>query len=126
MGSNGHPFTTSAESLIHIALPPGTPEQAETAVRRLIELTAVLARRCAQLQEALDTRVVIEQAKGVLAERFKLEPDQAFDVLRRSARSNRMTLRDLATHVVTAEHTPWEVSAHLDGARVPSKLAQPG
>ena len=54
------PFTQSAESLLHVALPPGTPEQAEVTVRRLIELTGILARRCAQLQEALDSRIVIE------------------------------------------------------------------
>ncbi len=120
----GLPFTDGAgDSLIQIALPPGTPYEAETAVRRLVELTTILARRCAQLQEALETRVVIEQAKGMLAERFHLEPDRAFDVLRRSARSNRVPLRDLAARVVSSERTPWEVAAQLDGAAVPPRLA---
>ena len=117
------PFTQSAESLLHVALPPGTPEQAEVTVRRLIELTGILARRCAQLQEALDSRIVIEQAKGVLAERFGLDPDAAFEVLRRSARSQRVPLRDLAARVVTSRKTPWEVAAQLDGAAVPARLA---
>ena len=121
----GLPFTNGAgDSLIQIALPPGTPYETETAVRRLIELTTILARRCAQLQEALETRIVIEQAKGVLAERFHLEPDRAFDVLRRSARSNRVPLRDLAARVVSTERTPWEVAAQLDGAAVPPRLAR--
>jgi len=120
----GLPFTESGESLLHIALPPGTPREAETAVRRLVELTTILARRCAQLQEALDTRIVIEQAKGVLAERFHLEPDHAFEVLRRSARSNRVSLRELAARVVSSERTPWEVAAQLDGAAVPPRLAR--
>jgi hypothetical protein len=120
----GLPYTDSAESLLHIALPPGTPREAETAVRRLVELTTILARRCAQLQEALDSRIVIEQAKGVLAERFHLEPDRAFEVLRRSARSNRIPLRDLAARVVSSERTPWEVAAQLDGAAVPPRLAR--
>jgi AmiR/NasT family two-component response regulator len=112
--------------MLSIALPPGTPEETEVAVRRLVELTSVLARRCAQLQEALDSRVVIEQAKGILAERFHLEPDRAFDVLRRSARSNRVSLRDLAARVVASERTPWEVAAQLDGAAVPPRLARTG
>lgn len=121
----GVPFTTeAADSLLQVALPPGTPAEAETAVRRLVELTTILARRCAQLQEALDTRIVIEQAKGVLAERFHLEPDRAFEVLRRSARSNRVPLRDLAARVVSSHRTPWEVAAQLDGAPAPPQLAQ--
>jgi hypothetical protein len=117
-------FGRAGDGLLSIALPPGTPEETEVAVRRLVELTAVLARRCAQLQEALDSRVVIEQAKGVLAERFSLEPDRAFEVLRRSARSNRVPLRDLAARVVSSERTPWEVAAQLDGAAVPPRLAR--
>jgi hypothetical protein len=98
--------------------------EAERAVRRLVELTAILARRCAQLQEALDSRVVIEQAKGVLGERFGLEPDDAFQVLRRGARSNRIALHELAAHVVSSRKTPWEVAAQLDGSPLPPRLAR--
>jgi hypothetical protein len=123
VAARGVPFTKGGEGLLHVALPPGTPEQAELAVRRLVELTAILARRCAQLQEALDSRVTIEQAKGVLAERFGLEPDQAFDVLRRSARSNRVPLRDLAERVTCSRSTPWEVAGQLNGAAAPSRLS---
>lgn len=118
---DGIPFTKSGENLLRVALPPGAPPETETAVRRLVELTTILARRCAQLQEALESRIVIEQAKGVLAERFHLEPDRAFDVLRRAARSHRVPLRDLARHVVDSRKTPWEVAAHLDGAAVTRK-----
>ena len=121
----GVPFADSGRSLMQLTLPPGTPEQAQVAVRRLVELTEILARRCAQLQEALESRVVIEQAKGVLGERFGLEPDHAFDVLRRSARSNRMPLRDLAERVVSSRKTPLEVAAQLDGASAPRRLAAP-
>jgi AmiR/NasT family two-component response regulator len=112
-----------AERAVRVA-PRGTPEEAELAVRRLLELTTILARRCAQLQEALETRVAIEQAKGILAERFHLEPDNAFEVLRRGARSNRLPLRDLAARVVSSEQTPWEVAAQLDGGTLPPKLAR--
>ena len=122
--ADGVPFTQSGESLIHLTVPPGTPAEAERAVRRLVELTAILARRCAQLQEALDSRILFEQAKGVLGERFGLQPDAAFQVLRRGARSNRIPLRDLAARVVTSRKTPWEVAAQLDGSPLPPRLAR--
>ena len=76
---------------------------------RLAELVVALADENANLQRALDTRVVIEQAKGVLAERLGLDVHDAFDVLRTSARSNRMRLHDLATRVVESRQTPPEI-----------------
>nr|WP_276611981.1 GAF and ANTAR domain-containing protein [Kineococcus vitellinus] len=53
-----------------------------------------------QLQEALDSRVVIEQAKGVLAERHGVPPDEAFARLRALARGRRRRLREVAQEVV--------------------------
>ena len=53
-----------------------------------------------QLQAALDTRTVIEQAKGVLAERGSLPMDVAFEVLRRYCRSQRLHLADTARAIV--------------------------
>ena len=50
----------------------------------------------AQLQSALTSRVIIEQAKGVLAERHKITVDVAFSLLRRHARNNNLQLSDLA------------------------------
>lgn len=49
-----------------------------------------------QLQYALDSRVTIEQAKGLLAARHDIGPDEAFDVLRDVARRNRRQLRSVA------------------------------
>src|SRR5919205_1374381 len=80
---------------------------------RLAELVVALADENANLQRALDTRVVIEQAKGVLAERFGLDVPEAFQLLRRSARSNRMRLHDLAARVVESRETPPEFEARL-------------
>jgi GAF domain-containing protein len=53
-----------------------------------------------QLQTALNSRVVIEQAKGKLAERLGLDMDQAFSVLRDYARSRNRRLSDLARAMV--------------------------
>jgi transcriptional regulator with GAF, ATPase, and Fis domain len=49
-----------------------------------------------QLQTALNSRVIIEQAKGKLAERLGLDMDQAFNLLRESARAQNRRLSDLA------------------------------
>ncbi len=59
-----------------------------------------------QLQLALNSRVVIEQAKGVLAERLQISPDDAFEVLRGAARSRNRLLSDLAREVATGPQTP--------------------
>jgi transcriptional regulator with GAF, ATPase, and Fis domain len=53
----------------------------------------------AQLQQALNSRVTIEQAKGVLAERRGITVDEAFEVLRSHARSHNLRLSDLARDV---------------------------
>jgi ANTAR domain len=67
---------------------------------------AFLLERTIQLQAALDSRVLIEQAKGILAERESITPQEAFDRLRRQARDQRMKLRDLAAGVVATVSTP--------------------
>jgi GAF domain-containing protein len=53
-----------------------------------------------QLQEALDSRVIIEQAKGVLSAERGISIDEAFELLRRHARSHRASLRSVAEAVV--------------------------
>jgi AmiR/NasT family two-component response regulator len=67
-------------------------------------------RRVDELQGALATRVVIEQAKGVLRERFGLPLDDAFEILRRAARSSRTRIHDLAHRVVEDAETPPEIA----------------
>ena len=55
-----------------------------------------------QLQSALNSRVVIEQAKGVLATRLGLEMHEAFEALRKRSRDERRRLVDVAEEVVHA------------------------
>ena len=64
--------------------------------------TAFLLERTIQLQTALKSRVVIEQAKGILAERNATSPDEAFEGMRREARSRRTKLHDLAAEIVAS------------------------
>ena len=53
-----------------------------------------------QLQQALNSRVVIEQAKGVTAERAGLSMDEAFRALRTHARNHNLGLVDVARGVI--------------------------
>jgi GAF domain-containing protein len=53
-----------------------------------------------QLHLALDTRVLVEQAKGVLAHTLGLDMEAAFNTLRGHARRNGMPLREVAEGVV--------------------------
>ncbi|MDJ1131815.1 GAF and ANTAR domain-containing protein [Streptomyces iconiensis] len=54
----------------------------------------------AQLQHALNSRIAIEQAKGVLAERWNINLDEAFDVLRSYARPRHVRITEVAQQVV--------------------------
>lgn len=56
-----------------------------------------------QLQKALDSRVVIEQAKGVLAGRHGIGPNEAFALLRGHARSHSEPLYDVCQQLVRGE-----------------------
>ena len=63
--------------------------------------TLAESRRLAdQLQKALDSRIVIEQAKGVIAARHHLHIDEAFQHLRAQARSASRKLHDVARETV--------------------------
>ncbi len=77
------------------------------------ELVA-LRERTAQLQVALESRIVIEQAKGILAERYRLAVDVAFELLRLSARSSRVRIHELAQRIVSEPRTPAELERQLD------------
>ena len=54
-----------------------------------------------QLQGALDSRVIIEQAKGVISQLRDVDMDEAFTLLRQHARSNHLQIREVSEQVVS-------------------------
>ncbi|MEY9857836.1 transcriptional regulator with GAF, ATPase, and Fis domain [Catenulispora sp. GAS73] len=71
----------------------------------------------AQLQNALNSRVTIEQAKGVLAERRQISVDEAFTLLRGYARGHNLRLSDVARDVANGSATAAEL-LHGTGDRL--------
>jgi ANTAR domain len=65
-----------------------------------------LAVTVTQLEHALASRVRVEQAIGVLAERHRLRPREAFDLLRGAARSRGSRVTDIAQDVVASTANP--------------------
>ena len=65
-----------------------------------------LAVTVAQLEHALAARVRVEQAIGVLAERHRLRPREAFDLLRKASRSRGARVTELAQDVVASTANP--------------------
>lgn len=59
-----------------------------------------------QLVRAIETRTVIGQAIGMIMERYALDEDRAFDVLRRLSSQGNVKLRDLAAQVVATRELP--------------------
>ncbi|MCW2743829.1 MAG: hypothetical protein JWM48_379, partial [Mycobacterium sp.] len=58
-----------------------------------------------QLQIAVNSRILIEQAKGVIAERRRLDIDESFALLRGAARARNRRLSELARAVVDGSET---------------------
>jgi transcriptional regulator with GAF, ATPase, and Fis domain len=83
----------------------------ERAVRRAADVAE-------QLQQALHSRVVIEQAKGIVAERLRLDMDTAFSRMRMYARGSNLRLSNLAADLVSGEQRT-EVVRAIEAAGAP-------
>lgn len=78
------------------------------------DATQFLLERTIQLQTALESRALIEQAKGILAERIGVSLDEAFSFLRSAARSQGLKLTALAVEVIHSPETPPELARVVD------------
>lgn len=72
-----------------------------------------------QLQHALDARVVIEQAKGILANRHQISVEAAYQRIRVHSRARRVTVRAVAAAVVRLGLDPSEVLNPTSGPTGP-------
>ena len=80
-----------------------------------------------QLQTALNSRVIIEQAKGKLAERLGIDVDQAFTLLRHQARNRNLRLSDLARAFVDGtEDVTGTASGSPRSSRPGTRQPRPG
>jgi hypothetical protein len=79
-----------------------------------------------QLEHALMARVRVEQAIGVLAERHRIQPRQAFEQLRAAARSRGRRVIDIASDVVASATNPLlQLPDELSRPRSASRHARP-
>jgi AmiR/NasT family two-component response regulator len=86
------------------------------------QVTRQSAIREGQLQNALTSRIAIEQAKGMIAERAGVSMDQAFAKLRGHARSTNQRLTEVATGLVAGAVS---MDAIIREQPVPMRVAQP-
>jgi ANTAR domain len=84
------------------AAPPPKPGDQPTAASEAGRLRATIS----QLEHALATRIRVEQAIGVLAERHRIKPREAFEQLRDAARSRGRKVIDIAGDVVASASNP--------------------
>jgi ANTAR domain len=104
--TDGHPSISEAAGEIRrLAV------YADQQARRVSELETTIG----QLQSALDSRVVIERAVGMLAERFDLAIGDAFELLRSAARSSRREVSALAGELT--ESRGWTPDEIVDARR---------
>jgi hypothetical protein len=78
-----------------------------------------------QLQGALNSRIVIEQAKGIVAERRQLDMDEAFALLRSHARSNRTQLSDVARAIIDHKLSPADLQVAAPAQHAPAAKRSP-
>jgi ANTAR domain len=71
---------------------------------------AFLLERVAQLETALESRIVIEQAKGIVARAAGLDVDTAFELIRGASRSRRVAIHSVAAAIVAK---PGEAESQL-------------
>jgi GAF domain-containing protein len=86
-------FTVDDEAIAHI-------------LARHASVAVATARHEVSLAQAVDARKLVGQAMGILMERFDMNADQAFAVLRRYSQDTNTKLRDVAAHLIETRKLP--------------------
>ncbi len=111
----GYPLSLGTERFgalnVYDDAPRAWSDEAITAIGVFADMATALIVRASQLQEAtmlaaqlqtaLDNRVLIEQAKGMIATQLDVSVDRAFQILRSHARNHQLKLSKVAEAVVT-------------------------
>ncbi len=115
LGTGEHPLGATETSLAQIlAEAAAIAVLQQRALRQSIQTTA-------QLQRALDSRVLIEQAKGAVAARLGITPEAAYGLLRGFARRHSRLLTEVAGKTISGELPAHElVAAHETGRSRPA------
>ncbi len=92
---------------------------ADVASVALVQATAAADKQTLnlQLQGALDSRIIVEQAKGVLSERADVDMEAAFNHLRRFSRDHNRRLSEVAKALVTRTLTTEQLIGHVQRVR---------
>ena len=77
----------------------------EVALGRFAEMKALEAEN-KSLEEQLETRKVVDRAKGMLMDKHSLTESDAFSFIQRTAMSERVTMREIAQRVLTGDLRP--------------------
>lgn len=88
-------------------------EELQVALRRLLRVTGASLEQRAHLERALESRIEIEQAKGILSERLRVSLNRAFELLRQTARAERRSVHGLAREVIERPDTPHGILVRL-------------
>jgi GAF domain-containing protein len=105
-----HTTSTAIGALNLYDAQPGQFDRDDDAVAHVLARHASVAlartRHEASLWEAIDARKLIGQAQGILMERFGLDDEQAFAVLRRYSQDNNIKLRVVAERLISTRQLP--------------------
>ena len=110
LGTRIHTGATVIGSLNLYDVRPGHFSEEDRDVAHVLARHAAVAlaatREQAELWQAIDARQLVGQATGILMERFTLDADRAFDVLRRYSQHHNLKLHEVATRLIESRRLP--------------------
>jgi transcriptional regulator with GAF, ATPase, and Fis domain len=119
------PLTTATGTVGMLGLYSTTPDAFgadDIAIAHILarhaSVAVATARREATLGQAVDARKLVGQAMGILMERYDLDSDRAFTVLRRYSQHTNTKLRDVAQELIDTRKLPTQRARRLNAETV--------